>query len=234
MASNLSELSFGERLIRDTIKMIGNNAVWASDNKRIPKETLDAFFKYGPSLESDSELKEQEKTIVDTMKMQQDFIKEFNEIDYEYISQSEMNKLKMRAGEIFNKDLDNISANQIRENVREGYRRRDSGVDNLGVKIDDFSDVLNPKPSYRHAGYEDLSEDIYSLMSAMSPEISTPWLENDDRSVTTLGGERDRHDFRRDFGDFTNFLGLGPQVGQDIGTGVHRLSSFLDYYLNPF
>ena len=102
-------------------------------------------------------------------------------------------------------------------------------VDNLRV-ADNLQTTSSPTYG---STYGEIKDELSGLLGAIALD-ETPWLEDGDRTITTLGGERDRHDFKRDFGDFTNFLGLGPELGKDIGTGVHRVASFLDYYLNPF
>tara|TARA_R100000458_G_C8267503_1_gene242450 strand:+ start:1287 stop:1994 length:708 start_codon:yes stop_codon:yes gene_type:complete len=228
--------NYEDKLLHDTIKYEDGNWIWASDKtviedidnalatlslmremQNVTDSLSNLDIKSVEDIRKDSILKVLNKTPIDSI---------------ENMSFAELTSFSKSQDEILGIDrVYKDSADYFTSNIasKEGDLASYKDSQNLYNKL-----AKEMPPVYRHAGYEDLSEDIYSLMSAMSPKFPTPWLENDDRSVTTLGGERDRHDFRRDFGDFTNFLGLGPQVGQDIGTGVHRLSSFLDYYLNPF
>ena len=100
-------------------------------------------------------------------------------------------------------------------------------VDNLRV-VD--NSILSPTYG---STYSEISDELSGLLDAIALD-ETPWLEDGDRTITTIAGADDKHDFQRDFGDLTNLIGLGPELGKDVGTGVHRIASFLDYYLNPF
>ena len=226
--------NYEDKLLNDTIRFENGNFVWGSNSEIIPENEIDdvlaalsANREMQNAINSISNLDTNENKIyTDSLK---NILESTTAADIENMSELELIQ--------FNKTYDllegidttyTVTTDNLKSDLNDRFGSQESAIlaDNLRVVNTASS------PTYGST-YREIKDELAPLLDAIALD-ETPWLENGDRTITTLGGERNRQDFRRNFGDLTNFFGLGPELGKDIGTGLHRISSFLDYYLNPF
>ena len=229
--------NYEDKLLNDTIRFENGNFVWGSNSEIIPENEIDDVL---AALSVNREMQSAINSLsnLDTIenKIYTDSLKNILEsttaADIENMSELELIQ--------FNKTYDllegidttyTVTTDNLKSDLNDRFGSQESAIlaDNLRV-VNNLQTASSPTYG---STYGEIKHELAPLLDAIALD-ETPWLEDGDRTITTLGGERDRHDFRRDFGDFTNFLGLGSEFGADIGTGLHRISSFLDYYLNPF
>ena len=226
--------NYEDKLLNDTIRFENGNFVWGSDSEIIPENEIDdvlaalsANREMQSSINSLANLDTKEnKAYTDSLK---NIISSATSADIENMSEADLIKFNKTFDLLEGIDTTYKQIGSLNLDNRLSSQQAALLVDNLRV-ADNLQTTSSPTYG---STYGEIKDELSGLLGAIALD-ETPWLEDGDRTITTLGGERDRHDFRRDFGDFTNFLGLGPELGKDIGTGVHRVASFLDYYLNPF
>ena len=224
-------INYEERLLQDTIRFENGNFMWGSNSEIIPENEIDDI------LGALSRQREMQKVVgslsnldIKTTKEYQDSLKNIvlNPIvDIENMTEADLISYNRTGDLLYGIDTTYIN---IGEQNLEGDDGRASGE-----YLDSLYAELRQKELEGEMGRtynKGMVTGAGTLLESIVPRIKTPWIDSKgDRAVTTIGGERDKQDYRRDFGDFTNFLGLGPDVGKDIGTGIHRIASFLDYYL---
>ncbi len=226
--------NYEDKLLNDTIRFENGNFVWGSNSEIIPENEIDdVLAALSANREMQSAINSLSNLDTNENKIYTDSLKNILEsttaADIENMSELELIQ--------FNKTYDllegidttyTVTTDNLKSDLNDRFGSQESAIlaDNLRVVNTASS------PTYGST-YREIKDELAPLLDAIALD-ETPWLENGDRTIITFGGERDRQDFRRDFGDFTNTLGLGPELGKDIGTGLHRVASFLDYYLNPF
>ena len=226
--------NYEDKLLNDTIRFENGNFVWGSNSEIIPENEIDDVL---AALSANREMQSAINSLsnLDTIenKIYTDSLKNILEsttaADIENMSELELIQ--------FNKTYDllegidttyTVTTDNLKSDLNDRFSSQES------VILADNVRVVNTvsSPTYGST-YGEISDELSGLLDAIALD-ETPWLEDGDRTITTIAGADDKHDFQSDFGDLTNLIGLGPELGKDIGTGVHRIASFLDYYLNPF
>lgn len=231
--------NYEDKLLNDTIRFENGNFVWGSNSEIIPENEIDdvlaalsANREMQNAINSLSNLDTKEnKAYTDSLK---NIINSTTVEDIERMTESELIEFNKTYDRL--KGIDTTYQKIGKLDLGTNYLDQRLSAQESAALVDNLRVINNlqtaSSPTYGST-YGEIKDELSGLLDAIALD-ETPWLENGDRTITTFAGADDKQDFQRDFSDLTNTFGLGPELGKDIGTGVHRIVSFLDYYLNPF
>ena len=221
---------FEERLIQDTIRFENGNFIWGSNSEIIPENEIDNV------LDALSRKREMQSVVDSLSNLDIKRTKDYTDSLKSIIFDPNLNIENMNEQELINHlknqdlilDIDTVYTTTVESDIRERLNFEESQL------LQDNLRVVTPETGSDFNLQIDTPQEKQNLELLMDLALIGKGLPSTG-SIGNLVSEslpETEHDWRRDLGSFTNFLGLGL-IGQDIGSGVHSLIEGLSS-LNPF